>query len=164
MRKVGCLGILLLIGLFSVELWLYLVVAQHLNDYLVPILVMIAMGIIGFKVARHHFARIAANMLSGKAGRHLVGAAGGMLMVFPGLGSDALGVLLLLPGINHLLGRFGDVVMMSMARQGLQRMFGGKPGMMPGFPLPGRPDDRAAFPRGRKTYDTKAEKDEPPHG
>ncbi|MBA3709635.1 MAG: hypothetical protein H0W83_12545 [Planctomycetes bacterium] len=164
MKRIGCLGVLILIGAFCLELYLYLLIGQRLNDYLLPLIVMVVMGVVGFQVVRWHVARLPAAMLGGRGGRHIVGVAAGALLVFPGLGSDALAILMLTPGIYHLLGRVGDIIAMSLARQGMRKMFGGKfPGGVGGFSFPGgampQPDDQASFPRARpKTYDTKAEK------
>jgi UPF0716 family protein affecting phage T7 exclusion len=172
MKRIGCLGVLILIGVFCLELYLYLVIGQRFNEFLVPLMVMVAMGVAGFQVVRYHVARLPTAMLGGRGGRHIVGLVAGGLLIFPGLGTDALGLLMLVPGIYHLLGRVGDVVAMSLARHGMRRMFGANFGGMggaagAGFPFPGmRPDDRAAFPRrGPKTYDAQAEKvDEEPGG
>ncbi len=170
MAKYGCLLILLLFGLLAVEVWVYLLVSQAFRppEYLVPILVMIGMGIVGYKVIRYHVPRMAQSVLTGSVGRHFVGIIAGALMIFPGLASDALGLLLLLPGINHICGKACNVIAMSVLRNTMKKMFNGMggaggvggfsfPGMKPGAAM--KPDEQASFPRKTpKTYDTKAEK------
>ncbi|MBA2479924.1 MAG: FxsA family protein [Planctomycetes bacterium] len=169
MKRLGCLGILILIGIFCLELYLYLVIGHYFgNEYLLPLIVMVAMGVAGFQVVRYHLTRLPKAMLGGRGGRHIVGLVAGGLLIFPGLGTDALGLLMLVPGIYHLLGRVGDVIAISLARQGMRKMFGAQLGGAfggafggGGFSVPS-PDDSAAFPRRPKTYDAEAETVEDP--
>jgi UPF0716 family protein affecting phage T7 exclusion len=163
MARIGCLVFLLAIGLLAVELYVYLVLAhwlhlhvESINGYLEPVVLMIVDGVIGVRVIQRSLAQVPFAMMSGKSGRLAVRALGGALLVFPGLATDVVGWLLILPGFNHLFGRLGDKIVAALMRQGLQRMFsGGK--APPGFAFPGmQPDERV---RGApKTYDTTAEK------
>lgn len=169
MAKYGCFLILLVFGLLAGEVWVYLLVSQAFRppDYLIPILIMVGMAIVGYKVIRYHAPRMAQSVLTGLPGRHFVGIVAGALMVFPGLASDAIGLLLLLPGINHVAGKACNVIAMSVLRNSMQKLFKGVGGMAGGFPFPGmqpgapgmKPDEQAKFSRKPpKTYDTEAEK------
>jgi UPF0716 family protein affecting phage T7 exclusion len=163
MARIGCLILLLLIGALCLEVYVYLCVARWLHDYGGPLMVIFALSIVGVVVVQRSLAKLPQAAMTGGAGRVMVRAIGGMLLAFPGLASDALGLLLVLPGPNHLLGKLGDKIVASLMKRSMQRMFGGKGGAMgPGFPFPGpfpgmKPDDRRQFPP--KTYDTTAEKD-----
>lgn len=169
MRKVGCLGLILLFGLLMAELWLYLELSERIDDYLIPILAIIVAMVVGAKVLHSAIRMLPTVVLSGGAGRVVMRAVGGGLLLFPGLGTDVIGLLLVLPGTNHLFGRMGDKILASVVKRSMGRMLGGAAGgmrMPPGFPgaFPGmKPDDRARFgggPKsGPKTYDAKPEKD-----
>jgi UPF0716 protein FxsA len=94
------------------------------------------------------------------------------MVAMPGLLSDMLGLLLLLPPVQLALGRVGNAVVASVAKRAMGGMMGGAggglfgafgkmggspfPGMQPrGFP--GKPDDRVV--RKPKIIDTTVEKD-----
>jgi UPF0716 family protein affecting phage T7 exclusion len=170
MGKAGCLFGLLILGALSVELWAWLCVAQRLDDYLVPILLVVASSILGIKLAIHHAKQLPLEFLSGKAGRRLVAIIGAALLAFPGFLSDVLALPLLLPPVQTLLSRWGQVIAGALLRQVMSRMAsGGRPGAggfagfpgfpggsFPGGPFPGmQPDQRIA--RG-KIIDTTVEK------
>jgi UPF0716 family protein affecting phage T7 exclusion len=167
-RGLGCLLLLLAIGALSVELWVFLIVRERCDDTLGPLLAVVATTYIGIRVAVHHGGKLPMDLLAGQGGRRLVAVAGGVLLAFPGFVSDALGLLLLLPPVQLVLGGLGQRVAMSLLRNVMGRMMGGGgfpgmppggfPGMPPGGPFPGmKPDDRV-FKKPTKTIDTTVEK------
>jgi UPF0716 family protein affecting phage T7 exclusion len=168
MARAGCLLLLLVIGLLALELYVYLVVAhwlhlhvESINGYLEPVVLMIVDGVIGVRIIQRAMAQIPFAMMSGKAGRLAVRALGGFLLAFPGLATDVVGWLLILPGFNHLFGKLGDRIVAALMRHSMQKMFGGMGagGRMPpgGFAFPGmQPDERMRS--APKTYEAKAEK------
>ncbi len=174
----------------AMEIWVYLLVAHRMNDYLWPILIQVAISIVGVNRVRAHIRMITnqapdkesfqtgmfAAFVANRAGRHIAGIIGGAMMVVPGFVSDALGLLLVLPGLNQVAGKLGNLVIGAVVRASLARMGmggfpgGGFPGGFPGggfpgvprgmgkFPgFPGKPDDRRNY-GPPKIIDTKPEK------
>ena len=169
MARIGCLVFLAALGLLALEVYVYLVFAhwahghfESINGYLEPLILIVVDGVIGVRIAQRAIAQAPMAMMTGGAGRLIVRAVGGVLIAFPGLVSDVLGLLLILPGLSHVFGRLGDKIAASIMKRSLQKMFGAAGGakMPPGmaFPFPGmKPDDRVGG--GPKTYDTTAEVD-----
>jgi UPF0716 family protein affecting phage T7 exclusion len=161
-RGLGCLMLLLVLGAFAGELWVFLVVRERVDDTLGPLLVIIATSYIGVRVAIWHGQKLPLDLLAGTAGRRLIAVLGGVLLAFPGLVSDVLGLLLLLPPLQSVLAGFGQRLASSLMRNIMSRMGGGSfpggmPGGFPGGPFPGmKPDDR--FTKPTKTIDTTLEK------
>jgi hypothetical protein len=193
MRALGCLGLLAMLGFLTLEGWFFWLVSGWINpllrggevghDVLTALIVIIILMFVGWRFAAWHIRQIPLSFLSGKAGRHFVGALGGVLLVVPGFLTDALGLVLLLPPVQLALSALGNRLLGSVVRVAMQRMMGGKmPGGFPGafaggfpggfpaglpkgFPAPGglKPDEAFRFPgmaprTGPKTYDTTAEK------
>jgi len=176
MRALGCLGVLLVLSWLFVEAWAYILTARFLNasfgesigsgGWWLPAVWIIAMAVVGVKLVKHHVAQVVPALLMGKAGRHVVGAFGGVLLLIPGIISDVVGLFLLLPPVQIALGKLGNAVVASIVKRTMGSMFGGgKAGPLGGFPLGGpfpgmspRADDRAAF-KVPKTYDTTVERD-----
>jgi UPF0716 protein FxsA len=172
MRSLGCLGVLLVIGLLAVELYALLVIIHAVGDVLGPVLGVVALSVLGFKVLGHHAKKLPEAFMTGKPGGRLVGVFGGILLVLPGYITGVLGLLLQIPLLQRLFSRFGQSAAAAIAKRTLGARFpgmGGFPGMPPGgFPgmppglggFPGmKPDDRRGFGPSGKTYDTTAEKD-----
>lgn len=166
-RGAGCLFLLTLIGLLSLELWLFLVVVQWAEDIVAPLVVIVVAGFLGVRLAIHHAKKLPLEFLSGGAGKRLVAIFGAIGLAFPGFGSDAIGLVLLFPPVQLLLARSGNVIAGSLIRNAMSRMGGkagpGFPGGFPGGPFPGmqprmRPDDSVAAPK--KIIDTTVERDD----
>lgn len=172
MRVLGCLGVLLVLAGIAAEVAAYIVVSRWLkanvdwvgSGYLEAAILIVCTTWLGVVMAKRHLAKLPAAFMGsmmgqdrGAAGRHLVGLVGAILLALPGLLSDVIGLLLLLPPIQGLLSGLGQRVLAGIVRQQLQRMGGGMPfpGMAPRGSL--TPDDR--IPRGPRTYDTVAEKE-----
>jgi UPF0716 family protein affecting phage T7 exclusion len=130
----------------------------------------VVVAVVGGRIVKYHVAQVIPTLLVGKAGRHVVGAIGGVLLAIPGLISDIPGLLLLFPPVQAVLGNLGNALVASIIKRSMGKMFGG--GASPfggGAPFPGGPslfpgmtpraDDQAAFPRRGKVIDTVAEKD-----
>jgi UPF0716 protein FxsA len=176
MRAIGCLGLVAVLGFLAVEIWFFWLMSgwtSHLvwnengHDVLTCFFLMAVLMLVGWRLAAWHIRQIPMAFLAGKAGRHFIGALGGVLLVLPGFLTDAVGVLLLLPPIQIGFSALGNRLLGSVARVAMQRMMGGRmPGGMPGMPgFPGglKPDDILRFPGmqkrgGPKTYDTTVEK------
>ncbi len=174
MRKIGCLAILVVIGLLVVELWFFLKVCEWSHrEYLGCILAVLVLTIVGVRLARYHLQAIAPALMQGRAGRHVIGMLGAVLLIIPGFLTGAFGLLLSLPPVQSLFAKVGNVLVAGIARKAMGGMFGGRSPFGGGFPagFPGglpsggmdlRPDDRARFPKppgAGKTYDAKPEKE-----
>ena len=176
--KVGCLLALAILGALCVELWFLLTLSgvPRIRDDIGAfglILGVIVISYLGVRIAMYHGKRIMPEFMTGGAGKRLVGLVGGVLLVFPGYLSDAVGLILLLPPVQVLLARVANLAVAAIARNAMKGMIGGKgfpggggggfpgfPGGFPGGPFPGmKPDDRGTFPRPTKTIDTTVEKD-----
>lgn len=166
MRRLVLLLLLLAIGLFAVEVWVYLLVAQdlaqrlfHETEYLVPLLLIVACSVIGVRLIGRTVQQIPMALIGGSGGRLLVRLLAGMLLAFPGLATSALALLLLIPGVDRLFGKLGDKVFAAILRQQLGRMMGSAPGSSPLAGMFGGMAPRSGpRPSGPRTYDTTAEK------
>lgn len=190
-RSIGCILLLAVVAWLGLEVWTWLAISQGLNrafasdigsgGYLLTSGWIVITLIIGIKLARFHISRVMVGLMNGTAGRHVLGAAGGVLLALPGFLSDIPGILLLLPPIQALLGTLGAAILASVVKRSMGKLFGGGgfsgggaggfPGGSPGGgagpgipgPFPGMkpltPDDKARFNKPGKTYDTTVEKD-----
>ncbi len=184
-RAFGCLFLLAFLAWFALEIIVFAAVSgwmnRHWETYIGSGGWFICLGwtvltvILGIKLARWHLTRVMSGILTGTAGRHLIGVAGAVLLALPGLLSDIPGLLLLLPPVQRALGRLGGAVMASVMKRTMGKMmaggmgpggFGGMAGMagmMGAGPFPGmqpmKPDEMARFPKRPKTIDTTVEKD-----
>jgi UPF0716 family protein affecting phage T7 exclusion len=114
-------------------------------------------AVIGVKLAKWHGGRVVQGFLLGTAGRHAIGALGGVLIVLPGVGSDLLGILLLLPPVQALFGRAGNLIMAAIVRRQMAKMGMPLPGAAGSFPASfGQPG--AGPGRVPRTIDTTAER------
>ncbi len=171
MGRIGCLFALLVIAVLAGETWVYLWVSHDMairftgeTEYILPLLVIFAGMYAGWRLVKYHVSRIPMAFMQGHAGRHVVGVLAGVLLLIPGLATDMVGLVLLLPPVGALGNRLGNRVMASIARQTLGRMMAGGGGF-PGFPggapnaglsgFPGMsprgfpgltPDDQRSFP------------------
>ena len=185
--------LLAIIAWIALEIWAYIRIARLMNDFLWPIIIQVVISIIGFNRVKAHIGMIKAQapdkesfqtgmfaaFMANRAGAHVVGIIGGVLMIIPGFITDVIGLLLVLPGLNRLAGKLGNLIIGAVVRASLAKMAGGGfpgagfPGGFPGFPgggggIPGvpkgmgrfpgfaKPDDRRAYPP--KIIDTKPEK------
>ncbi len=191
MFAIGCLTIFALIGVLALEVWGYILVSQWLRQfpqvgtgYLEAAILLVLLMFIGWRIFKYHMAAIPPTLVAAftgqggyQGGRHMVGMVAGILLVFPGFFTSALGLLLILPPVPYLLAPLAQRFAISMAKRTFQKMMaqGGIPGM-PGFPgaggippgafpggfpggFPGAPDDRVFKPRPKtRTFDTTAER------
>ena len=139
MGKVGCLLILLVLGLLSVELWFMLALAEWIGpprnpEYLGSILGVVVLSVIGIQLARHRSRRLPQAMMAGAPGPAFVALLGAALIALPGYLSSAIGLLLQLPPLQRAFGRVAAAMLMRNLQKMAGRM-GGMPGGMPGgFP------------------------------
>lgn len=181
-RLIGCAGLLAIIGFLSIEVWFFIVMSGWVNralyneaghDVVSCFILLIIMTVVGWRFAAWHIRQIPAAFMAGKAGRHLIGALGGALLVIPGFLSDIVGVILLLPPIQIALSAVGNRLVKVFAAQVMRRMMGGMganmgggmgggagafpggfPGAFPGFPGASgglKPDEALRFPGMRPT-------------
>jgi|GEM_PF-4998830 len=176
MRGAGCLVLLAILGLGCGELWVFLLIRERVDDWVIPLLGIIMMSIAGFRIISFNIKRLPMEFLSGGAGRRLIGVIAGALLLFPGFITGALALPLLLPPVQRGLGRLGNVLagglmrhfMVKMGSSGKAGGFAGFPGGFPGGPFPGmqprgklplRPDDSVR--QRPKIIETTVERDEP---
>jgi hypothetical protein len=107
MKKIIVLLLLGIIAVLALELWVLLEVMHLVKDVLGPLLALVVLSVIGFKVVGMHVRRLPAAFISGAVGPRLVGLVGGILLVLPGFLTAALGALLQIPLLQRWFGRFG---------------------------------------------------------
>jgi UPF0716 family protein affecting phage T7 exclusion len=177
MRRLGCLGFLLFIGLMCVEFYVLLVVMGWMKDVLGPLLIMAVMTVVGVKVAQFHAKRLPQALISGEGGGRLMGLIGGLLIIIPGFITDIIGLILQLPLVQKMFSKVGMLLAASLVKRAMGGGFGkGFPGGFPGGGFPGGGFPGGAFPPGGfpglkpdeqlplnkskpKTYDVQPDKD-----
>lgn len=183
MRRFGCLGILLFIGLLTVEFYGVLVVIGWLkNDIFATLLILAVMTVVGVKLAQFHARRLPQALLSGQGGGRLIALIGALLIVVPGFITDVIGLILQIPLVQRMFSRFGMMLAASLVKRAMGGGFKGFPGAgfpgggfppggfppggfpggaFPGGPFPGmKPDERITNGKaGPKTYDVQSDKD-----
>lgn len=176
MKVLGCLGFLLVLGLIAGEIYSYVFVSHllvtHARDLIggsawvdtvVPIIiaqvVLMAVGVMVVKGAVAQLPTALMGTMMGQnadAGRLMVRALAGILLIIPGFFLDIVGLFLLIPLVQTLLAKAGSRIALSIVRQKMATMFpggmpgAGFPGMPGGFPAGGFPNMR---PRGPLTPD-----------
>ena len=174
MGKIGCAAAVILLGVLGLEVWVYLLVSRLFHDYFVPLVVIGVLSIIGVALIRKTITQIPMALLGGNGGRLMVRMVAGGLLVFPGLFTDVLGLILLVPGVSGLFSTLGNKILAAVIKRSMSAMMKGGPGgaggfaafgqmggfpgakgggfPFPGFPAPGgaaprlSPDDQASFP------------------
>ena len=175
MRRLGCLGFLLFIGLMCVEFYVLLVVMDWVKDILGPILIIVAMTVVGVKLAQFHAKRLPVALMSGpmQGGSRLIGLVGAILIIVPGFITDIIGLILQIPLVQRMFSKVGMALAASLVKRAMGGGFGkGFPGAgfpgggfpggaFPGGPFPGmKPDERITNGKpGPKTYDVQPDKD-----
>jgi hypothetical protein len=171
MKKLIVLLLLGIAALLALELWVLLEVMHLVQDVLGPLLALVVLSVIGFRVVGMHVRRLPAAFMSGAIGPRLIGLVGGVLLAVPGFLTAVLGALLQIPLLQRWLGSFGAKLAGALSRYALGRGMGplggmggmggmGAMGAMGGFPgmVPRmKPDDQVRT--GPRTYDTTAERD-----
>ncbi|MBA3699940.1 MAG: FxsA family protein [Planctomycetes bacterium] len=171
MRRFGCLGILLVIALLTLEFYVLLIAMDLMKDILAPLLIMAVMTVIGVKLAQFHAKRLPQALLSGQGGGRLIALIGALLILIPGFITDVIGLILQIPLVQRLFSKVGMVLAASLVKRAMGGGFkgfpgggfpgAGFPGGMPGGPFPGmKPDEHITTGKpGPKTYDVKPDKD-----
>jgi UPF0716 family protein affecting phage T7 exclusion len=161
--------LLLLLGIAAVlalELWVLLEVMHLVKDVLGPLLALVVLSVIGFKVVGMHVRRLPAAFISGAIGPRLIGLVGGVLLVIPGFLTAVLGAFLQIPLLQRWCGGIGSRLAGSLSRYAQGSGMGPLAGMG-GFPSTGgfpgmfprlKPDEQLRT--GPRTYDTTAERDQ----
>ncbi len=167
MKKLILLLLLGIAAVLALELWVLLEVMHLVKDVLGPLLALVVLSVVGFKVVGMHVRRLPAAFISGTIGSRLVGLVGGVLLAVPGFLTAALGAVLQIPLLQRWFGRFGAALAGALSRYAMGKGMGplagmgGFPGAAPGgFPgmIPRlKPDEQLRT--GPRTYDTTAERD-----
>jgi UPF0716 protein FxsA len=166
MKKLIVLLLLGVVALLVLELWVLLEVMRLVKDVLGPLLALVALSVIGFKVIGMHVRRLPTAFLSGAIGPRLIGLLGGVLLALPGFLTAILGALLQIPVLQRWLGSVGSRLAAALSRTALSGGLGplagmggfpGAPGAFPGMFPRLTPDERIRG--GKRTYDTTAERD-----
>lgn len=140
MRRFGCLAILLVIALLSVELYVLLLVMDGMKDVLGPLLIICALIVVGVKIVQFHLKRLGPAFVTGQIGGRIIGLIGGILVAVPGFITSVIGLLLQIPPVQKMFSRIGMMLAASIMKRALGGGFGksfsgGFPGG--GFPFPG---------------------------
>lgn len=143
MRGPGCLLLLLILGMACVELWVFLLVVTKAEDVILPLIAIIGLSWSGWRIITHQVKLLPAAFLTGDAGRRLVGLIAGAMLLLPGFITAALALPLLLPPVQRLFSRLGNVIAGGLMRHLMGRM---KPGGFPGGAFPGGPFPSGPFP------------------
>ena len=177
MRGLGCLGVLLFLGLLTVEFYgLLLVIGWLKSDIFAALLIMAGMTIVGVKLAQFHARRLPQSLLSGQGGGRLIALIGALLIVVPGFFTDVIGLILQVPLVQRMFSKVGMMLAASLVKRAMGGGFKGFPGgfpgggfpgggfpggAFPGGPFPGmKPDERITNGKpGPKTYDVQPDKD-----
>lgn len=186
MRRFGCLAVLFVIALLSVEFYVLLLVMDWMKDILGPIIILIVLSVIGVKIMQFHLKRLGPSFVTGQIGGRIIGLIGGLLVVIPGFITTIIGLLMQIPLVQKMFSRIGMMLAASIMKRALGGGFGksfsggfpggGFPGGFPGGGFPGgalppggfpglKPDER--LPLGKptlgkskpKTYDVQPDKD-----
>jgi hypothetical protein len=99
------------------------------HDVITTFAVLFILMFVGWRIAAWHIKQIPMAFFAGRAGRHFIGALGGVLLVIPGFLTDIVGLFLILPPVQMLLASLGNKLVAVLAQQAMGRMMGGK---MPG--------------------------------
>lgn len=163
----GCAGLLGIVAVLAGEVYSFVVAHRLLGAYardligganpsdtLLPIIaIQVALMIIGFVLVKVTVAQLPMALMGSlmgqgtAAGRLVLRALAGVLLIVPGFFLDVVAVLLLLPPVQALLAASGQRIVMALVRQQMTRMFpGGMPGGAGGFPFP--PGGMKGFPGG----------------
>ncbi len=163
MKALGCVMLLIVLGFIALEIWVYILVSEALDDqWLGVALAIIASSFFGFKLMRYQASKMPEKLMQNKMGQQGVAVFGAVLIFFPGLVSTSFGMLLQLPPIQHIFAGISAKVVASMIKIAAEKMGGQMPGGMGGMgpmgagPFPGMQPDQQM--RGGKVYDAEAEK------
>jgi UPF0716 family protein affecting phage T7 exclusion len=177
MRRFGCLAVLFVIALLSVEFYVLLLVMEWMKDILGPIIILIVLSVIGVKIMQFHLKRLGPSFVTGQIGGRIIGLIGGLLVVIPGFITTIIGLLMQIPLVQKMFSRIGMMLAASIMKRALGGGFGKSfSGGFPGGGFPGgalppggfpglKPDER--LPLGKptlgkskpKTYDVQPDKD-----
>ena len=177
MRRFGCLAVLFVIALLSVEFYVLLLVMDWMKDILGPIIILIVLSVIGVKIMQFHLKRLGPSFVTGQIGGRIIGLIGGLLVVIPGFITTIIGLLMQIPLVQKMFSRIGMMLAASIMKRALGGGFGKSfSGGFPGGGFPGgalppggfpglKPDER--LPLGKptlgkskpKTYDVQPDKD-----
>jgi hypothetical protein len=167
MKKLIVLLLLGIVAVLALELWVLLEVMHVVKDVLGPLLALVVLSVIGFKVVGMHVRRLPASFISGAIGPRLIGLVGGVLMVIPGFLTAALGAVLQIPHLQRWFGSIGAKLAGALSRYamssgmgplaGMGGFRGASPGAFPGMFPQLKPDEQLRT--GPRTYDTTAERD-----
>lgn len=167
----GCLGLVGVLAAIVGEAYSFVVAHRLLGTYardivgganpsdtVLPIIgLQIVVMIVGIMLVKATIAQLPAALMGSMmgqgtaAGRLMVRALAGILLIIPGFFLDVVAILLLLPPIQVLFATLGQRIVMSLVRQQMAKMFpggmpgGGMPGGFPGMPG-GFPGMAAGFP------------------
>ena len=147
MRRFGCLAVLFVLALLSVELYVLLLVMGWMKDVLGPILIVCALIFVGVKIVQFHLKRLGPSFVTGQIGGRIIGLIGGLLVAVPGFITSVIGLLLQIPLVQKMFSRIGMVLAASIMKRALGGGFGksfsggfpggGFPGGFPGGGFPG---------------------------
>jgi UPF0716 family protein affecting phage T7 exclusion len=139
MRAGGCLLVLLgLVGLVGTELWAFLTLVELFDrEYFGTLLLLVVLSAVGVGLLRWRMRGLLQATLGGaNFGTQAVAILGCILLIVPGFITGLIGLLVQLPFIGRLFGRFAGVIVAAGLRQYAARMGGQVP---PGFPPGGMP-------------------------
>ena len=172
MRRFGCLAVLFVIALLSVEFYVLLLVMDWMKDILGPIIILIVLSVVGVKIMQFHLKRLGPSFVTGQIGGRVIGLIGGLLVVIPGFITTVIGLLMQIPLVQKTFSRIGMMLAASIMKRALSGGFGksfsggfpggalppgGFPGLIPDERLPlGKPTLGKSKP---KTYDVQPDKD-----
>ncbi|TVR42887.1 MAG: FxsA family protein [Planctomycetota bacterium] len=136
MKGLGCLFLLLVLAVIVGEVLLIIYLggpADPIGGHLTLIILAVAATIIGIKLVRWRGKQIPQAMLTGRIGRAATGLIGAVLLIFPGLATGLVGLLMQLPPVQALLAGLMQKIFLVFTATAMKRM-GGMGGMGGGFP------------------------------
>lgn len=170
MKALGCLSLLLFLAVIAAEIWVYILVSEALDDYLIVALLVVGLSFFGYRLTKWQAARLPQALMNNRMGQQGVAIFGAFLIALPGLISGSFGLLFQLPPVQSLFSKVAAKVLASMIKLAAERMggkmpggmggMGGMPDMgamggMAGFPFPGMQPDQKL--QGGKVIDAEKE-------
>ena len=148
MRRFGCLAVLFVLALLSVELYvLWKVRGWMKEDDFALFLIVAALMFVGVKIVQFHLKRLGPAFVTGQIGGRIIGLIGGLLVAIPGFITSVIGLLLQIPLVQKMFSRIGMMLAASIMKRALGGGFGksfsggfpggGFPGGFPGGGFPG---------------------------
>ena len=93
MKALGCLSLVFFLAVIAAEIWVYILVSEALDDYLIVALLVVGLSFFGYRLTKWQAARLPQALMSNRMGQQGVAIFGAFLIALPGLISGCFGLL-----------------------------------------------------------------------